>query len=824
MNIEGRGVNFLPEKGGSGSFSDERSGEEARREVEERRKKDQEIVSSVEAMKKLGGELPYIPDIRMESKKEDPRMRENGNDRKEWEDREKDNKYFRTDAYFRELVKELRKPEDYAKGVAEKKKKGEMLRDKEKIGRIYEGLQMSELGQLKNMLDETLMRYRNPHPYDSRQPEGWFAGQKTGIEDAWMELVADSGLKEKEKKENEAILKTLKRDYLWGRGTFSVMEGLGPVVGSYWSGVSMMKTVKMFPRKDPEATDYERAFSKELSGLEVEEGKSLLPEGMKEGLREKAIKFQDENAYWRMSVSAVEQLDYRTGKEPTFMKLGDKEVEFIQLLFGEEDKDEWLEYKGDKFPKGINNFYTMDTIEDKVREYQAMMGSLLTLGIKEKLEKMGEGGNLLGLVKDVKEDAQLRSKSWYDMNSKRDSLLAEVVVKSGIVYDWGHMAAFRLGWGWKYEVDEDTNEVKRSRNAGGTTSATDIDTPGDWLESHLGNTKKGWTAGGLPEVSDVMRKVVSEHEPGFKLNEKNDKEDDNLKMMEKEFNKNKKFRRILERLWQPEEKKQWTEEQKKWLEDNMWYWDTGIKSKTGVRIVLPIFFPPEMPGINYWETISLEEEDEEGDEGLFNEEGKKNKVTVWDGLVGGKKMSEFNWVKMKNQGVNRWMITLGQTLEQVTLLLEPKNGMNKETFDKFFTNEDSLVELQKRVSLGQRDGKDPKSMLEMSFISLVVTLRKAQTNKILGSSGDSLREQGHFIEQMSRFWKEAKDLPKKEDDFTKENYGWGVAKMIAFYTFLLSEMGYVLGENKKGSALKNYSKFRKDTKNSTGRDYMKIDV
>ncbi len=52
-----------------------------------------------------------------------------------------------------------------------------------------------------------------------------------------------------------------------------------------------------------------------------------------------------------MSVSAVEQLDYRTGKEPTFMKLGDKEVEFIQLLFGEEDKDEWLEYKGDKFPK-----------------------------------------------------------------------------------------------------------------------------------------------------------------------------------------------------------------------------------------------------------------------------------------------------------------------------------------------------------------------------------------------------------------------------------------------------------------------------------------
>ena len=653
----------------------------------------------------------------------------------------------------------------------------------------------------------------------------------------------------------------MKADCLWGKGTVNLWEGVGPIVKGFWSGPQMMNAVRERMRNDPEASDYVMAFAEKLPGLEVkgkDDEKRLLPKEI-ESLREKAIKFQDDNTFWRMAVSAVEQLEYdkegklkrnKKDKAETFMDLTDREIKFIQELFVGTDEDgkvEWVEYdkkkfpkyEGERFPKKINNIYTSNSVEDGMREYKSLMESLLKLGVKDKLES----GDFKSLLKDVRDMARRRQNSWYEYEDKDkdiNSMLAGLVVNSGIAFDWGHGTSSWMGWGWKYKmkkkkemneekgVEEEKEVVSRSRIFGGTTTAMDLTTARYWFASHVKNKSKGWTVNEmLPKMSKEMMELMNKGRPDFKPNWKNDPESVDLEKMKKYLENDSKYQRAWKELFDFD----WSEEEGKWLKDNVWWWDTGIVGKArtedrGRRIVLPVFFPTEIEGLNFLDTFSLT-----GKGKVKNfKKGEKPDPSVWDELRKKKKnMSEIEWSKMPNQKFYKWMITLGQAMNETTVLLQNMGKENEGAFKKFFESSDNLPELIKRVNLGLRDGKSSKAMLTMSYVSFIVPLFVAKHQaEIMGSKGRELDNQTNFVEIMSEWWDDIGGMFEKDDEtvtehyadgMVSEHYAKGMAEMLMFYTKLISRLGYVLGDDKIIEKQKYFDKVRKDVKGVTRRNY-----
>ena len=344
---------------GGGSFSDERNDE--LRRLEDSLRRDEEIQGSVGAMMRLEGRAE-IPDVRMQMGGDDPRAEEErrrvleeenkkrqrelsgGKERKEnqWKRKEEDDNYWRGEPYFKMMVKDLR--------VLGKEDgdEGEKRKAKERLEKRYEQVGKMQMREMSTCMKETVERYRNPHPYDSRGAHMWLDGMSEILDRADLEFEGNEEAKE--------WLKQLRKDCLWGDGVMNLMDGLGPIVQAFWSGANMMKAVRERVRKDPEAKDFMKAFAESLPGLESESGE-------KEGLREKAVKFQDESVFWRMAVASVGQIEHDRGEDGFPMTLSEKEIEFICELFGETDeggKGEYMMYEGKSGPKSILNLYTWD--------------------------------------------------------------------------------------------------------------------------------------------------------------------------------------------------------------------------------------------------------------------------------------------------------------------------------------------------------------------------------------------------------------------------------------------------------------------------------
>ena len=796
-------------------------------------------VSSVDAMRKLGGVIP-LPTSEIDASGSQMHLGANGDEEarraeearrveeaerveqageKKEKNRKKD-RYekdpelveWRTDRNFKKMAGDLYKLNE----IGENGNNEEREKIRERLTKNYQKLVKTELYQVSTMLSDTTMRYLPPYPYDSREQQYFFSGIEKGVKDLVLEFEDGSKI-DSEVKE---WLNLLENDRLWGKGVVNVLEGLGPMVKSFWSGTNMMGAVREKMRKDPAGNDFLEVFAKKLDGLEktdkTEEiwSKKGVEKGVEGGLRELAIKFQDENVFWGVAVAAVEQLEYdKDGNINTFVDLTKKEIEFIQLLFGEEDKNKWVEYKGKEFPKGIKNFYTMKTNGRNINKYESWMESLLCLGIKEKLER---GEKIIDLVKNVKELSEKKSRFLYGIYDRDiNSSLAEVVVKTGIGFNWGLGISSEIGWGWKYKKNKD-GEVLRSTTSGSTRAAMDWSTERYWLWSHLSNKVKGWTFSSIfPKFSNDMRVVVNEHRPNFKPNFKNDEDSEELMKIEKATKGDRVYKRAMDYL----DSYDWSKEEKEWLDENLWWWDTGIVGSDGKRVVLPIFFPTEIEGMNFWDTISLKgkgrinkySKDEHGDP--VNPD-----PSVWEEMCKKGKMSDMEWDMMENQDVYTWMITLSQALFETTVLLQEENKNNKDTFDKFFRSSDQLGEIVKRVMLGMRDGKGSKAMLSLSYVSLIVPLYVAKKQAgIAGENGADVDKQGIFHRYMSDWIDEAEGLWIKGDGLIPEEEepkeppkkaSERLAHMLQFYTALISELGFVLGIDKDNETNEMY----KDTK------------
>lgn len=695
-----------------------------------------------------------------------------------------------------------------------------------------ERLMRAQTGQLETILDLE-MRFKNPYPFDSRQQEAWFKASKDALKKAVEEDWA--------KGEARQWIDRMALDLTWGENNFRVLEGMGGVLDKFFDWKKMLFWVRERYRSDPTASNYEGTFQKEIPGISIsEKEKTSLPDELKEGTREKATKYQDECTFWRMAVAEVHQM---SGGNPSFMRkledgektLSDSEIKFIRLVFedreqlkfalegrkgeeegrkGEEElKKEysdgieklirkiddrgntWLIYEGEAVPRALLNWYAMGSIEEKKRYYLAIMETLLTMDAREKLRSIApdDDQKMKLLADQVRGWAEQCVRQWYKIDRSTDEILAREIVRSGIVQDWGHFSATRLGWGWKYEIEEIEDEqgkkhleVVRERVGGATTVATDAISAAYWRDYLADNESKPRTLGMFPPMSDDFRERLLKEAPDWKP-----------EYLEKVAERDEKLQHAFQELWKNNEDYKWEEKVVEELKGLLWYWETPYEDEKGNPIVVPIFFPPEIASLNFWNTISLSgERDIEFD------------PTVWDELCGAKPMSEFEWIKMGDQGVYHWMITMGQIIRYLTVMVEPESIGTEVQFKDFFEDTSNLRELLKRTDIGTRGEKQSRAVLTMVLVPLLLSLRLARKYGIIGPAGFKKEERGKWGGEIA-WWKNYLTAMPKDYGGVK-GYAGGMVKLFRFYTKVFANLAVRAGKKEVDNLQKSYNETRSD--------------
>lgn len=834
--------------------------EALRKSEQERIEHEEEIQGVVEARKGITSQR-NMPDIRMEMNPEEALRRQKEDEAIEKElsssasdNEKKDKDLFYADSRYAKIHDdlELLYNEKYRIYEHKKNKEGKNERTgrkatederkeaKERLGENREMLMRVQLEAVEDILDDNFLRLRSSYPYDARSVSMLYESMRKSLratrKEKWVNKTPEA----------RVWLDSIALDMDWGENNFKILEGVGTILPSFYGGTGMMAWVSGKFRTDPVASFYQHTFAKEVPGLKI--NKEMATKEGVELTREKAITYQDEAMFWKIAVVEVQQMDFSKSNvgEPSMMKneaggevLSKEEIELIQLVFGEKEKGEWVTYKGEglehggvSVPKSILNWYTMnDSLENKQR-YIATMEALLVLGIKDELKS----DSVVNLAKKVQDylygegydpkngEMKGRLGEWSSVEKSLDQRLAGVVVKSGITMDLGHMSSGRLSWGWSYEEEykkntdgsdfKDVNgkkiveRIKRKKGGGGTTVATDISTPRNWLSTEAGNQDKNWTKGMLPPMSTKYREMIKENAEGWqpKLEGVGGYE---LKGKQK---------KMWDRLWDglDGEKDAKTKKMMETLKGMAYYIETPYKDEDGEKLMVPMFFPAEIKSLNFWETLKLKPETEEEKEQREARGEDKKKVTVWDEVTAGGNMSNVKWEKMGNQALYKWMITISQTLKFFTVMSEPEKRVNGDQFGDFFGSPGQLTELIKRVDLGVRDEKEEKSVMVMSLAPMLVAMKLVDKNNIL--SGSLYHDSKSRFETRRELWLERvaewlpafEDLVEEKGDF--EGYNQMMKKMYVFYISIFTEIGVAAGKSENNRKIKSYEDLKEEVK------------
>jgi hypothetical protein len=445
------------------------------------------------------------------------------------------------------------------------------------------------------------------------------------------------------------------------------------------------------------------------------------------------------------------------------------------------DEGEWLSYRNQPAtPKEILNIYSMDITEEKRRKYFALMNTILREDARTQLEG---GRDVRELAEDVVEKAEDRLNKWHSSDRSLDTVLADVVVKSGMVIDWGTMAVGKMGWGWEYKVEN--GEVVRKRQGGDLFKATDIKTLHCWRDKDRSNKTAGITDSGImPPMSDGYIEELTENAPSWKPG-------NSQAELQAELNNDPVLRAAWDRLWSGN----WDEKAKRRLQSMVWFWETPYKDKlSGRKIKVPFFFPPEIDSMNFLDAVT----DEEGGlrhsyenidvQGNIPQESEGG-PTIWKKLQSGTKLSEIDWTKMNDQAFFRWMVTIQQQVRWAQLLIDPQST---EGYWGNFRLSGNLKELHKRVALGNRDEKESVQVMNLALTPQTVVLKLADEYSVFGLKGKDSNTVGDWSTALQFWATEMSGLPKKVGDV--DNYNDSMTKMLDFYTEIIARAGVVRGE------------------------------
>lgn len=728
-------------------------------------------------------------------------------------DRDSERRYYQTDPSFQELVQTLRR---LGEGKGEQKPDEPKSPERGEIGEHLDQVMQKMLYVTDELLDGRLLRFKNAVPYDVRSLEMFFDGLRDGIRLAREE--------EWNTPETKAWLERLDVDMEWGRNNSLLLQGMSGVVDKMFDGDLMLNWVRERFREDPVQTVYQRTFSagkngdgEEILGLVVApESKPLLGERAENGLRERALKFQDDAAWARVAVAAAAQFDPDNPADPDALKPNQTPAEriFFQTILRQRKKsaDGWVEYRDksgnlQRVPERMVNWNSMSSVDKYKRRYIATLQAVLLTGARDKLTKLQreEDGiktydqeEMGKLVEEVERKRDEILKAFFSDKKDLNIHLAGVVVKSGIVFDWGHMCSGPMSWAWTYKPLYAEGDVKKGKiigwekkpTAGPTTTATDSNTPHYWWWNFLSTMNKGWPSGIFPRVSKEYLAQALENSPNWKP-----------EFLGKVFKNQEAVHVAWKALW--ENKSEWDPRALQWLQAKMvWAWETSYG-------VIPIFMPREFASINFLETITLAEEEGSCSFQLDPRSGavRPDNPSVWDQIRAGEDMSKIRWENMGDQSFYRWLITIGQFFRFYSVFKEPGGDQAVELFGKEMPlDPDNLEVIMKRSELGTRDERIPGPVMIMSVAPLLVALKLAGSRKIFGARGEDNKHRSAWIEDVAKWVTAFQGMPEERSGY--KNYGKSLAKLLEFYTTIFADLGNRMGKSEKLAADDNYKRLQ----------------
>lgn len=630
---------------------------------------------------------------------------------------------------FQSLITKLRKLDEVSvEGVETKERELETE---------YQVLTYTTLEHNLFVANECL-EYRNPYAnWTSKPGRDVLQSFLTYLEQESFRIQVNKESGEKVSPTREAWIKRMYADFSWMRANYATQEGVGHLMKYYFSGIDGMLNALYEQRLNPLADDYRKTnggvdkvpelavsadeqklsfgFTK-LSSSERAgaQGVEVLPK--KEGIRERAVRMQDERFHWEVVIAETGQIDWRSvklgvngqvedfGKQHYEMKLTPDEVRLIVALFGKGS----VAFGGKTVPEKILNWFALKPKDSNKKEYKALVEALVLENARANLSELNS------LAGDARE--QKLSELTTRIRKRADELkvkelgltleekLARVVVRSGLVNDLGLGFSLKLGWG--YEHSKGTREIVFA----GVYTGKDDYTPGwpfhhDMIYDRRASKRSSLV---IPTSADFREWAVL-YPPT--------KWPDLIWGKDGAFERDPELKRAVEYLfgstpegaaWQRENGLSIDQETINILRAMMWGWGTAYtsdkitpskeithmdkatnKKEGSQHIIYASFIPKEIQVMMFFQTIKL---------GTKNDAGLE--MTLWEELMSGTDPSKLNWGEMQTDAFDRWHVNMNMLGRTLSPLVDPL----KEDFEKsFFQNTGGLKELLKRLYLGLRD-------------------------------------------------------------------------------------------------------------------------
>jgi len=710
------------------------------------------------------------------------------------------------------------------KDYAQKEIDGVLTSDERKeMQRCSERFSTYCLQPLDKLFKKTTDRKENAVPFKSGYGEAVYSN----LDDTLTELGEQEWMTEGT--EAWVYLKNAERDLVFSESLFQTAIGLSASKPGYFDVIVQLDTLRQ-QRSHILTSDLEGTWSGKLEGLEFESDEMQLlknsgvgvvaPEKYKAqetglysefgerspGLRELAVKFQDERMAWVIKIAAASQFDYRKDfSEASFMgnNLKSEELQFINELFGK--------YENGNFH--ILSSYISSKNGDR-KEFYSLLQSLLLTNAHNRLQDIINGrgddkakaNEISELVTSVKAVANDRMVNWRkkDLNDPL-SKLAKIVVKQGALQDYSLMTAVDFCWEYVW-TGKGLKEVKKVDFGGINSDSGDLPSL-YWVKRRFHYALMSNSASPfLPPTSKAsraeMKKLAFDKVPEYDPNTHPDeflREQWNFL-----FSDEPAYKQQRREMGYSDIPPQIADTLKKWA----WKWGTPFSSsyvgetdKYDLDVVF--FMQPDLTIANFFRATT-------------DLEGKLNNGTesVMQQLIGGKKLSEVNLNNIDDEQVDRWLVDCEMASRYMRILIEVFDK-DKDPFYSLVAGDPSTLgpqELAKRLRLTFRDSEDaPPSAYELALIPFFVTQACAAKHGIFSPHAWTITSRedvethmtpvDRFMREMA-FWQRSlvwlpgeRGVAMGEKGWAEDDhYGKTIALLTEYYQEVLLRVGKASAE------------------------------